>query len=78
MKKVLITHPILENGINILRDAGFEIVLMKKCDNSAKQILKEIKKHSPDALLSFLTDDINSELIKNSSSVKIISNYAVG
>jgi glyoxylate reductase len=75
--KVFITREIPETGIILLKKKGFEVSVYKK-DQSIprKEFLKCIK--DCDAVISFLTDHIDKEVIDQMKNCKVIANYAVG
>lgn len=76
--KVLITRKIPGEFVERLKTAGFEVNLWDRdCPISREELLNRVV--GVDAILSLLTDKIDSELMnKAGSSLKIISNYAVG
>lgn len=78
MTTILITHPIPGNTADILEKAGMSVICDKRDAYSQKELIKLIKKHKPDALVSFLTDSITKEVMMAHPGLKIISNYAVG
>jgi glyoxylate reductase len=75
--KVFITREIPETGILLLKKKGFKVSVYKK-DNTIlrKEFLKCIK--DCDAVISFLTDKIDKEVIDKMKKCKVIANYAVG
>jgi glyoxylate reductase len=76
--KVLITRKVPGEPENILKNAGFEVDLWKEDRPIPRDILLE-KVSGVDAILSLLTEKIDSELFdKAGKSLKIVSNYAVG
>lgn len=80
MPKIFITRPIPETGINLLRDKGYEVLVNEAARDRAadkSEILKGIS--GADAILSVLTDKIDSEIMDAGlPTLKIIANYAVG
>jgi len=78
MPKVLVTRKIPENGIKLLKDAGFEVEV-SDFDGvlPREQLLAKVK--GVDAILSLLTDKMNAEVMEAAGpQLKIIANYAVG
>lgn len=75
--KIFITREIPEAGILLLMKKGFEVSIYKK-DNPIprKEFLKCIK--DCDAIISFLTDKIDKDVIDQMKNCKVIANYAVG
>lgn len=80
MSKVFVTRPIPENGIKMLKDKGFEVVVNEAAHDRAatkEELLAGVK--GVDAVLSILTDKIDSEVMDAGlPTLKIIANYAVG
>jgi glyoxylate reductase len=76
--KVLITRPIPDEGILLLRKAGHTLDLYKKDEvMPRKELLKRVK--GVDALLSLLNDKIDDEVFEAAGpNLKIVANYAVG
>ena len=75
--KVFITREIPETGIILLKKKGFEVLTYKKDKPiPRKEFLKYIK--DCDAVISFLTDKIDKEVIDKMKKCKVIANYAVG
>src|SRR3989344_2860742 len=80
MPKVFITRPIPENGINLLKEKGYEVVM-----NSEDRLLRreefvgELRKGKYDAVLTKLTEKIDEEVYDAAGpQAKIFANYAVG
>ncbi|KAA0206756.1 D-glycerate dehydrogenase [Candidatus Uhrbacteria bacterium] len=76
--KVLITRPIPEEGIKLLRKVGHRLDIYEKDDvMPRKELLKRVK--GVDALLSLLNDKIDDEVFAAAgANLKIVANYAVG
>lgn len=74
--KLYITRIIPDSGINKLKNF-FEIEIWKEYFPPPKEILKE-KVAETDALVSLLTDPIDSEVLQSASRLRIIAQYAVG
>ena len=75
-KKVFVTRQIPKKGILLLRRHFLVKVYNKDQAIPRKELLKEVK-HC-DALLSLLTEKIDSEVFKANPNLKVVSNYAVG
>lgn len=73
--KVILTRRYQEEAIAQLSEA-FELIVVEDSGKSLPEILKE----NPDtaALISFLSDRIDKEIIDLAPQLKIIANYAVG
>ncbi len=76
--KVVVTRKIPEIGINLLKKAGFKVVI-----NPFDRVLKreELKKMAKGAhaILSLLTDKIDGEILDAAGpQLKVVANYAVG
>jgi len=74
--KILITHPIPDSGIKMLRNK-YDVELNDYHGILDKKKLIEMARDK-DVLLSLLSDSIDSEVIEECRNLKIISNYAVG
>ncbi len=75
--KVFITRRIPEDGIGILRREGFEVDIFPHDRIPTKEeIINGVK--DADALISLLTDKIDSEVMDSAPKLKVIGNYAVG
>ncbi len=76
--KVVVTRQIPEAGIEIIKQAGFEVVVSPKDGVLTREELKEFVKGA-DAILSLLTDKIDAEILEAAGpQLKIVANYAVG
>ena len=77
MPKVFITRHIPEEGTELLRKAGHEVIVAPQdAVISREALLQGIK--GVDALLPLLTDKIDSESMDTAGKqLKIIANYAV-
>lgn len=78
MARVFVTRPIVEEGIELLKQKGLQVDI-----NSEDRVLskEELKKaiSGYDALLCLLTDHIDGEVLDAAGSqLKILANYAVG
>src|SRR5690349_11229307 len=76
--KILVTRPIPDEGLKLLKAQGYEVDLYEKDDvMPRKELLKRVK--GVDALLSLLNDKIDEEVFATAgSNLKIVANYAVG
>jgi len=78
-KRVFITRKIPEVGINMLREKGYEVEINQKDRPlSKKELIKILSKGNYTAVLSLLTDTIDSEVFEAAPTVKIFANYAIG
>ncbi len=74
-RKVILTQKYQDEAIEQLQEA-FELIFVQDSGKGLKEILKE----NPDteALISFLSDPIDKEVMDLAPNLKIIANYAVG
>jgi len=78
MPKVYVTDKIPEEGIRSLRQKGFSVEINDTGKNLSIDLLKKVFKNY-DAVITLVSDKINTEIISAASSkLKIISNYGVG
>lgn len=76
--KVIVTRKIPGNGIQILKDGGYEVVVGEQDGPMDRTILLETIRGA-DAVLTQLQDKVDEEFIKTAGSqLKIVANYAVG
>ncbi len=85
IKNILITRPIPEIGIDMLKKKGYSIDIGRyKVPPTKKQLIAYLKAQAKkgvryDALLTLLTDPIDAALLDAAGpDLKIVSNYAVG
>ena len=81
MHNVFITRQIPELGIRMLKDKGYNVTVgTSKVPLSRSTLIKIIKKGTYDAILTLLTDPVDTEVlsIAQQKGIRIISNYAVG
>ncbi|MFA6095730.1 MAG: D-glycerate dehydrogenase [Candidatus Paceibacterota bacterium] len=79
MKKIFITREIPEVGIDMLRKAGFEVVIrMEDSVPSERDLARELSRGGYDGVISLLTDPISAKIFDAAPSVKIYANYAAG
>jgi glyoxylate reductase len=75
MKKVILTHRYSEEAINLLR-REFQLHIAA---DQGPDIPGFLRRHpDADAIISFLSDPIDGAVIRGSSRLKIIANFAVG
>ncbi len=75
--KVFITRRIPENGINYLKENGFEVYVRE--DDSIipdSELIEALREY--DGVISMLSDNLSKDTLKHAKKVKIIANYAVG
>ncbi len=77
--KVFVTRQIPDIGIKMLIDKGIE-VKVNQLDRplSDTELKSELSSGNYDAVLTLLTDNINSEILDIAKSVKLFANYAIG
>lgn len=77
MKKVYVTRDVLEDGITLLKDKGFDVEV-----NQLDRPLTAAELHEAaqkvDALWCTMADSINKNFLTNNKHLKIVTNYAVG
>lgn len=79
MKSVFITRKIPNIATEILKNAGFDVVVSSKNGPLTKEeLINKLRENKFDAVLSLLTDQIDEEIFEASPSSKIFANYAVG
>src|SRR3989344_2697278 len=79
--KIFVTRLIPDQGMNLLKETGHEIVINPDDRVLAKvELIGYIKKGKYDAVLALLTDKIDAEVLDavKASGAKVIANYAVG
>jgi len=72
--KVLVCDPIAEKGIEMLKNAGFEVEV--KTGMSKEELLKEIK--TPDAIIVRSATKVTKEVIESAENLKLIVRGGVG
>jgi len=79
-KKIFVTHPIPDRGLNMLKEKGYEVTVNPReavLEKSA--FISALQGRGYDAVLSLLTDKIDATIFDAAGkSVKIFANYAVG
>ncbi len=79
MKNIFITRKILDSGIKMLTDKGYNVdISPKDRPLEKKELIKFLKKKPYDAVLTLLTDQIDAEVMDSAPTVKIYANYAIG
>lgn len=79
MKNIFITRQIPGQAVMALKEKGYNITVGKnKTPPTQKEIIKEIKGKKYDAIITLLTDKIDSRVFDASPSTKLFANYAVG
>ncbi len=77
--KIYVTRAIPENGINLLKEAGHNVVVSEKDGVLTKEeLISELRKDKYDAVIPLLTDTIDGEAFDAVPTAKIFANYAVG
>jgi glyoxylate reductase len=74
--KIAVTRRIPEAGLKLLRDAG-DVRLWEGDRPPSRDELLELARDA-DGILSLLTDPIDGELLDTLTSVRVVSNFAVG
>lgn len=75
-QKIYVTRPIMETGIKLLKEHFDVTIQPEERDLSPEEFAQNIQGY--DGILCMLTNTINEELLKNTPSVKVFANYAVG
>ncbi len=77
--KVYITRKIPKSGIELLEQAGLEVVVNNK-DRvlTKKELINELTIYNPDAVIPLLTDDIDEQIFAAAPNAKVFSTYSVG
>jgi D-3-phosphoglycerate dehydrogenase len=75
--KVFITRKIPEAGIQILKEAGYDVEIYNADEPLSKEIFLE-KIVNANAVITMLSEQINKETIDHAPKLKVIANYAVG
>ncbi len=83
-KRIYITHPIPDTALTMFHEKGYEVTMaLKKGLIPQKDIIKVLQKAEKKgegyhALLTLLTDKVDSVLLDAGKSLQIVSNYAIG
>lgn len=79
MALIFVTQTIPKDGLAVLTNAGHEVVIGSPEGVLPKaEFIAKLSERPYDAVLSLLTDGIDSDVIAAMGSVKVIANYAVG
>lgn len=79
MSAIFVTRRIPEEGLDLLRSAGHEVVVSEKDGVlTREELLAALKEKPYDAVISLLTDKIDGEVFDAVPTAKIFANYAVG
>jgi len=80
MIKIFITRKIPEQGINKLKEKGYEVVINPEDKILSKdELVDSLKDKNYDAVLCLLTDKIDKDVIEAAGAqIKIFANMAVG
>lgn len=77
--RVLVTKKIDNKGIDLLRASGHDVEIVTEQNGlSHNALVEKIRLYQPHALISMLTDSIDSEILNASETLAIVANYAVG
>ncbi|MAF59433.1 MAG: D-glycerate dehydrogenase [Candidatus Pacebacteria bacterium] len=77
--KVYVTRKIPESGIKLLKDRGHEVQVSEKDGVlTEEELLSALSEKPYDAVLSLLTDKIDTKAFDAAPNAKIFANYAVG
>jgi glyoxylate reductase len=77
--KVYVTRVIPDIAERMLTSAGHTVIVSSKDDVlTHEELISEVAKHKPDALLCLLNDTIDRAVFDACPQLKIIANYAVG
>ena len=78
-KKIFVTRQIPEIGLKMLRDKGYEVdVRDEDSMPTSRELVKALKKKPYDAVVTLLTDPVDSKVFDAAPSAKIFANYATG
>lgn len=77
MKKVYVTRDVLDDGISLLKDKGFEVQVWSE-DRPMTPSELHMAAQKVDALWCTMADSINKTFLMDNKHLKIITNYAVG
>ncbi len=76
MKKIYVSAPFYGIGNQILKNSSFEVEFGGESILTKEQWLEKIK--DKDAVITYVHDKLDSQIIESASNLKVISNYAVG
>ena len=75
--RVFITRPLLNDGIDLLRQKGFVVEINKSPNPLSYTELLEISANF-EALITTLEDKIDQNFLEKNAHLKVVANYAVG
>ena len=79
MALIFVTRKLPGNGISLLQQAGHEVVINEKDESlSNSELLQAISGRPYEAVISLLSDVIDSKFFEAAPNLKIVANYAVG
>ncbi len=79
MAKIFVTRHIPGPGIDLLKNAGYELKINEEDRPlTEEELLGELSSNQYDGVLSLLTDKIDAKVFDSAPNIKIVSNYAVG
>src|SRR3989344_5803956 len=79
MSKIFVTRKIPEAGIELLKQAGQEVVVSEKNGVlTREELLAHLRGQNYEAVVCLLTDKIDTEVFEATPTTKIFANYAVG
>lgn len=79
MKKIYVTRKIPDVGLKMLTDKGYEIDVREGSMPPTQEELNEaLKAKQYDAVVTLLTDKIDSKIFDSNPDIKLFANYAIG
>lgn len=79
MKNIYVTRKIPELGIKMLEDKGYSVnVRDSDMPPSQDELNSALKEKEYDAVVTLLTDKIDSKVFDNNPNIKLYANYAIG
>jgi glyoxylate reductase len=78
-QKVFVTRKIPENGINMLKENGYEVDINPNDRPLTKdELITNLKSKNYDAVITLLNDKIDKDVYDSAPTVKIFANYTIG
>lgn len=83
-KRVYITHPVPELAVSMLREKGYDVIVGEVSgiipQKDVVKVLQKAEKKGEGyhALLTLLTDKVDSAILDAGKSLQVVSNYAIG
>lgn len=78
-QKVFVTRKIPENGINMLKEKGYEVDINPNDRPLTKdELITNLKSKNYDAVITLLNDKIDKDVYDSAPTVKIFANYTIG